>query len=356
MSEALLLVGSVPYETSEEVFRRWGGPLGPYLRGMPDGEVGERRWWVQRVSYQVFNGHPELETITRPIPDDGVERLVPQGQTDFWQFRIRDGVSGVRFGNPGWRLGFARDAIDSYFVFRTMRDQGVLPKALRFQVCFPSMNSVVRARTFPRPGDVERMRPGYEAMLLAEIATVLRKIPHDDLTLQFDIVQEAIDLYRATPAERPGLMETYLAHIATLCRHVPENVELGLHLCFGTFGGWPMFAPDDLAVAVAFANGAIGLAERRVDYLHLPALDRTDDAFYAPLARLELRGARLYLGLIHHLESFAERLAAARRYAPSFGLGAYCGLGRSDPATLDALLADHFAALRIAGAADGAAQ
>lgn len=52
----LLLVGSVPLPTAEEVIRMFGGPLGRDLIAMPDGEVGERRWWVLRLSYQVFNG------------------------------------------------------------------------------------------------------------------------------------------------------------------------------------------------------------------------------------------------------------------------------------------------------------
>jgi hypothetical protein len=348
MPNELLLVGSLPYETSEEVFRNFGAPLGQYLGAMPDGEVGERRWWVQRVSYQVFNGHPELATITRPIPDNGIERLVPQGQSDFWQFQIRDGVDAVRFGNPGWRLGFARDAIDSYFVFRTMREQGVLPRNIRFQVCFPSMNSVVRTRTFPRPGDVERVRPGYEAALLAEVETVLKKIPAGDLVLQFDIVQELIDLYGATPQERPNLMKTYLSHLSALAHAVPAEVGLGFHLCFGTFGGWPMFDPNDLAIGVALANEILCAARRHVDYVHLPTLDRTDDAFYAPLSNLNLGDSKLYLGLIHHMTTFKSRLELARRYAPPFGLGAYCGLGRSEPAILPSVLQDHLSAVEIA--------
>ena len=39
---------------------------GRYLPAIPDGEVGERRSWVLRLSYQVFNGHIDLDTIKRP--------------------------------------------------------------------------------------------------------------------------------------------------------------------------------------------------------------------------------------------------------------------------------------------------
>lgn len=109
-----------------------------------------------------------------------------------------------------------------------------------------------------------------------------------------------------------------------------------------------MFAPDNLDIGVEFGNRILGAAGRRVDYLHLPTLDRSDDAYYVALSDLRLQGSRLYLGLIHHMETFAERLNLARRHAPQFGLGAYCGLGRSDPSTLPDLLRDHLDALHIA--------
>ena len=51
MGNQLLLVGSIPLDTVEEVMRTFGAPLGQYLPAMPDGEVGERRSWVNRFSY-----------------------------------------------------------------------------------------------------------------------------------------------------------------------------------------------------------------------------------------------------------------------------------------------------------------
>ena len=61
-------------DTPEQVFHRVCGPLGPYLAYMPDGEVGERRYWIDGIAYRVFNGHPEIETLRRPAPDaNGVE-------------------------------------------------------------------------------------------------------------------------------------------------------------------------------------------------------------------------------------------------------------------------------------------
>ena len=345
MGQDLLLIGSIPYDTAEEVIRRFGGPLGAYLPAIPDGEVGDRRWWVLRISYQVFNGHLDLDTVKRPAPDNGVERLLPRDRGDYWQFQVKDGVAQVRFGDPGWRLGFARDAVNSYFVFRTLREQGVVPPGVRFQVSLPLVGSVVRPLTFPRPGDVERVKDGYEAALGAEIEKIVEKIPAQDLALQWDLAQEIIDLYA------PGgvaTMERHVAQVRNLSRRVPESVALGIHLCFGTYGGWPRFAPDDLGIAVDYANACAAAAGRRVDWLHIPAIDTTADRFYAPLARLEPRGARVYLGLIHNMATFKDRLAAARKALPEFGIAAYCGLGRHAPSELPQLLDDHLAALKIA--------
>jgi hypothetical protein len=112
MGQNLLLVGSVPLKSVEEVMRTFGGALGPYLPAIPDGEVGERRSWVLRLSYQVFNGHIDLETIQRPARVNGIEQLMPRGYDDVWQFKVKDGVDVVRFGNPGYRLGYSKDAVN----------------------------------------------------------------------------------------------------------------------------------------------------------------------------------------------------------------------------------------------------
>ena len=68
-SNELLLVGSIPLDTPEQVFASFGAPLGRYLSAMPDGEVGPRRHWISRVHYQVLAGHPELEVVQYPAPD-----------------------------------------------------------------------------------------------------------------------------------------------------------------------------------------------------------------------------------------------------------------------------------------------
>jgi hypothetical protein len=350
MGQNLLLVGSVPLKSVEDVMRTFGGALGPYLPALPDGEVGERRSWVLRLSYQVFNGHIDLDTIKRPQRVNGIEQLMPRSREDIWQFKIKDGVEQVRFGNPGYRLGYAKDAVNSYFVFKTLREKEILPKSMRFQISMPMVNSVVRPLTFPVPGDLERIRPGYEEAIAAELAAIFDAIPHQDLAIQWDLAGEVSAVYdgiEGFPAERD--IETHVVPVGRLSKKIPDDVALGFHFCFGTFGGWPRFAPNDLGRTVDLANRAAASTGRRVDWVHLPTLDRTDDTFYAPLAGLDVKGARIYLGMIHSMPSFEARLAVVRKFLPSFGLAAYCGFGRTNPEELGQVLADHRMALQLAG-------
>jgi hypothetical protein len=350
MPNSLLLVGSIPLETAEEVFTTFGGRLGKYMASVPDGEVGPRRHWISRVHYQVFAGHPELEIIRRPQPENGVERLNPRHGADGWQFRVKAGVERVRFGDPGWRLGYARDAVNSYFVFRTLREKGVLAPHLRFQVSMPMVNSIVPPRIFPNASDIEKIKPGYEAALAAELKTIVERIPARDLAIQWDCATELQDAYGAI-GELPAanVIERNVGQARRLSPLVPEEALLGYHLCFGTLGGWPRFAPDDLSGAVRMANAFAANSGRRVDWLHLPVLDRSDDGFFAPLARLDPGGARVYLGVIHNMADYRARVAAARKALPEFGVAAYCGLGRTPPAEVPRILDEHVQAMEIMG-------
>lgn len=350
MGRELILVGSIPFDTPQEVFETFGSALGPYLFAIPDGEVGPRRHWISRLHYQVLAAHPELEVVQRPGPDeDGVERQFPRNAGEAWWFKVKDGVRQVRFGDPGWRLGFARDAINSYFVFRVMKDKGVLPAHLRFQVSIPMVNSVLPPRIFPNKSDLEKIRPGYEAATRAEVAKIVEKIPAGELAIQWDCSTEVQDSYGSIPGfPLEGAIERNLAEVRNLSPHIPSDVALGYHFCFGTLGGWPRFEPDDLSQAVKLANAFVAASGRRVDWIHLPVLDRSDEAFFAPLKELKPEGARVYLGAIHNMSRFAERIALARKFWPEFGLGAYCGFGRLPVSQLPTLLDEHLKAVEIA--------
>ena len=149
MQQDVLLVGSIPLDSVEEVFREFGAPLGASLKTLPDGEVGPRRHWISRIHYQVLSGHSELETVRQPAPDEnGVERQFPRNAGDSWLFKVKDGVDRVRFGDPGWRIGYARDAINSYFVFKTLRERACWPGICAFRCRLPRSTAHCRREFF----------------------------------------------------------------------------------------------------------------------------------------------------------------------------------------------------------------
>jgi hypothetical protein len=350
VSSEVLLVGSIPLDTVDEVFRTFGTTLGPSLAAMPDGEVGPRKHWISRIHFQVLAGHYQLEAVRHPEPENGIERLFPRNARDSWLFKVKDGVDRVNFGDPGWRLGYTRDAVNSYFVFKTLRERGVLAKSLRFQVSLPSVISALPPRIFPNPADVAKIRPGYTDALAAEIEMIAQKIPNEDLAIQWDCSTEVQDVYGAVPGlPKEGAIERNVEQFRRLSPLVPEKALLGYHLCFGTLGGWPRFAPPDLSATVELANAAIEASGRRVDWIHIPVLDGVGDEFFAPLKNLKPRGARVYLGVVHHMDGFKERIALARKYLPDFGVAGYCGFGRIPPDQMPAVLEEHVQAIKLVG-------
>jgi hypothetical protein len=334
MSGELFLPGSLPCDTAEQSFRIFGGALGKWLDYMPDGEVGTRRYWIDGIAFRVFNGHPEIETVKYPAPENGVEQWWPRGRHDEFGFRVRPGVKQVRFGDPGWRLGFARDAINSYALFRYMKKDGVIPQHVRFQVCIPLTYSAVRY-FFPDE-DVEKVVPGFTEALRAEVAKIVEMIPNDDLAIQWDLAIEnrlvdvALSESGADAAKKEAIR--VCAPAFDVCSWLPKAVHLGHHMCFGTLSGWPSRQPPSLAGAVILSNAAVAASGRSVEFLHIPTLGSAEDAFFAPLADLKHEGTTVYMGSIHHLHGPAGmrgQLLAAKKYLPEFGIGAPCGFGRA---------------------------
>ena len=135
------------------------------------------------------------------------------------------------------------------------------------------------------------LRPGHEAALKADLAKIVEMIPSRDLAINWDCSWGIADVYVGVPGvDRENAIERNRGQIRNLSWAIPAEVRLGMRVCFGTFGGWPRFAPDDLGAAARSFNAAMANAGRRFDWVHIPTLGRSDDAFFAPLAWLESRG------------------------------------------------------------------
>ncbi|MGC1094954.1 MAG: hypothetical protein WA905_19695, partial [Pseudolabrys sp.] len=104
--------------------------------------------------------------------------------------------------------------------------------------------------------------------------------------------------------------------------------------------------PIDMGDMVDVANRLSADIRRAIQVIHMPVpRDRSDDTYFQPLARLQLRPeTELSLGLVHYTDGVAgtrERLATAERHAKRFSIATECGFGRRDPATIPELLRIH---------------
>jgi len=128
--------------------------------------------------------------------------------------------------------------------------------------------------------------------------------------------------------------ENFLARMQRLCAGVPDDVEIGLHLCYGDFAGRHFVEPKDAGRMVSFANALVQAIAHPLAYIHMPVpIERADDAFHKPLSELALpAGTELYLGVVHAkdgAEGTRARIAAARQHAPAFGIATECGMARA---------------------------
>ena len=329
------LVGSIGLDTVDEVFRTVGELLGPYLRRVPDGEVGGRKLWI---SWQ----YPLLRAsvFLRPDPSGAIR---PTNR--FPLLTLAEGVApaDVRFGE----LGYAREARASYLDLVAARDNGALPQGIRFQVCLPTPFAVVSSVVVPAV--LPAVEAAYERAMIAEVAALCRHIPHRDLCIQWDVCNEMVvwdgQASDAVPGDVPR--EKLIARMERLCAAIPDDVELGLHLCYGDFGAKHFVEPKDAAKMVEFANALAKAIPHKLAYIHMPVpIERSDDMFHAPFRDLKLGdGTELFLGLVHAkdgVEGTRARLATAQRYAPKFGVATECGMARArSEETVRALLKIH---------------
>ena len=169
--------------------------------------------------------------------------------------------------------------------------------------------------------------------------------PHDRLSIQWDVCQEVL-LFEDYFPHRPADYKTdVFAELARLGNALPETVDLGYHLCYGSPRDEHLVMPKDMAILVEIANGIVGGVSRRVDFIHMPVpRDRTDRDYFQPLAGLRLPAeTKLILGLIHHDDTAGDRarIDAARALVASFGVASECGWGRTDPERVPGLLESH---------------
>ena len=343
------LVGSVPLDSAEEVFRAVAGELGARVRRIPDGETGDRTGWVG-FQIPMLAAHESFEIMPSGQPDaadsdlDKVARAEGEDYT-LPVFALRPGArpEALRFGD----LGYARSAIASYSTFARLKEAGVISPDTRFQVSLPTPLALLLL--FVSSRDQLRVEPAYKAALLRELDQIAAVIPGSELAVQWDIAPELALLEGVFESVFDDAESELTGRFIELGNAVPAPVQLGFHLCYGDFGHQHFVQPRDMSVLATLTGQIIAGLRRPLDWVHMPVpRDRDDDAYFAPLRQLRLPAdTELFLGLIHAtdgMDGARRRIAAAQRWSPPFGVATECGLGRRPAESVPALLGLHRAA------------
>jgi hypothetical protein len=339
VSSELLLVGSLPVESTDEAFRAGAELFGDMVFALPDGETGPRGAWVGYERERLARPNPGVEVVQETASPTGIPRHAYETPV----FAIRDGVEELRWET--WpRID---DAIVSYERFRELRDEGVIPAHLRFQIGLPFPSSALNAFKANFAADYPIAERAYEDLVARELVRLLEAIPPEDLAIQWDSAYEVQDIEGVLAWTSDGAWERFAGPVTRLTRLIPEETLVGYHLCYGTFPEWPMYEAQDFSVVVKMANFAVANSGRQVDWLHLAGpryLRSEDERFFRPLGDLDIGDARVYLGIvlpIDGLPGLERRHATASRFLDEFGVAMYCGFGRQPGRDGRQTMVDH---------------
>lgn len=332
------LVGSVAMADAESVFRTMAGELGPWLSRLPDGETGDRHRWIywQRemlLDHPAMEVDPEIEPLALHQWDGELIR-----HTELLRF-----VEGIDPTTVTFDTGYAQAALESWQTFVRLQADGVIDDGVRFQVSLPT--PMASGFMYVSPNALDAYLPVYERALVAALDEILAAVPNDRLSIQWDVCQEVLVYEDYFPWRPHDYRDRILSQLGRLGARVPAEVELGYHLCYGTPKDEHLVMPTDTAILAEIGNGIVAALDRRLDFLHLPVpRDRTDDAYFDPLADLDLpEETELILGLIHHddAEGDRARISAAAGVVGRFAISTECGWGRADPVRVPGLIGAH---------------
>jgi hypothetical protein len=352
LKNELLLVGSLPADSTEAAFRAGAELFGDLVFALPDGETGPRAAWVGYERERLVRPNRDVETVVESESPTGIPRHAYETPV----FKVRKGVSELRW--DAWpRID---DAIESYRVFRGLRDQGAIPDDLRFQVGLPFPSSALNGFKAAFASDYSIASRAFEDLVARELDRLLGEIPAADLAIQWDVCYEVLDIEGVIAWTSDGAWERFAEPVQRLTRLLPEDVLVGYHLCYGTFPDWPMFEARDMGTLVRMANYAVANSGRQVDWLHMagPRYLRSEDtSFFAPLADLDIGETRPFLGIVLPIDGIPglrRRHATASRFLPDFGVAMYCGFGRQPGKDGMETMREHSETVRSIAAATAA--
>ncbi|NQV54950.1 MAG: hypothetical protein HQ503_03755, partial [Rhodospirillales bacterium] len=244
------LVGSVPLDDSEAVFRTVSGSLGPFLDRLPDGETGARINWIRFIQ-EMLNAHPDLEVDTAAPPIQWVQwdgvllREIPL-------VKFKDSVDPA---NVKFDTGYADAAIQSFTDFDKLQSEGVIPGGVRFQICIAT--PLASGYNYVSPvarGDYLRV---FGAHITGEVEKIAAALPNDRIAIQWDVCQEVLMWENYYGHQPEGFKEQIFSVAGQIGDAVPEPVELGYHLCYDSPKDEHLIQPKDMANMVEMTRGIV---------------------------------------------------------------------------------------------------
>ncbi|KAI1421981.1 hypothetical protein F5Y12DRAFT_765087 [Xylaria sp. FL1777] len=335
----VLMVGSVPGASPQEVFTRLNDSLPGRLQAVPDGETGER--W-NYIGWQLDRFPPVArrnELGGTPLPESASERPT---------FTLAD-IKPTAYDEV---------ALSSYAEFKRLRQQNIIPPNVRFQIGLPSPYNVLIGHV--KPELVNDIEPLYEQRFAESIDRIVTGIPHEDVVIQWDLCFEMTALefdrgrlldtrHQAYFSSPNGPLQGLVDRVVRLSERIPKDVKLAFHLCYGDLRHKHFIEPQDTSLLVELANALIAhkTLGSRTEWIHLPVpKERTDPDYFAPLTGLMLESSgskppHLYLGVVHANDEAGtkKRIEAAQASVRiPFGVATECGLGRTPPEEIDSIL------------------
>ena len=130
------LVGGLKAPDPETAMRTAAGILGRHLRAVTDGETGDRSQWIfwQIGRLTAIDGIEMAGMSENPAAEN-------EDYESFPQLAIDPSVTEL----PSRALGYADAAEASYGVYRRLREEGVIPADVKFQVSIPTPYATVVA-------------------------------------------------------------------------------------------------------------------------------------------------------------------------------------------------------------------
>ena len=202
----------------------------------------------------------------------------------------------------------------------------------------------------------------YAAALFADLDRALASLPHDRIAVQWDVAVE-FGLLEGTYAGAMPL-EQVAPGLIRCIDHVPDDVPVGMHLCYGDYGHQHFKQPESLAMQVALVNAVVSGARRPVNWFSFTVPQAQRDAgYFAPLRDLSADPkAELYFALVPYYPADQPQGTTAEQVrlidaaleesafgAREWGICTECGMGRVEAADVPALLDKHAEILQVHG-------